>query len=198
MSNKIATNKLSPKQPINPLGGVTQNDMKTAEEILKNTLGDIRYGLNGNEMNNQIIHAMEMYLLQSSLPSPSLPSDEEGLMREIFGEHYLKLIEVKYSSPAQYNDLTGGTILAINYFKEKLSVYSTRIAEMEREMKGLTEALKGELVLNDLLRDGHFKNKDGMPIVKYIDKPNKGDVAYIRHDAMVKKINSIIKSTTTP
>lgn len=119
-------------------------------------------------------------------------------MREIFGEHYLKLIEVKYSSPAQYNDLTGGTILAINYFKEKLSVYSTRIAEMEREMKGLTEALKGELVLNDLLRDGHFKNKDGMPIVKYIDKPNKGDVAYIRHDAMVKKINSIIKSTTTP
>jgi hypothetical protein len=109
--------------------------MKTAEEILKNTLGDIRYGLNGNEMNNQIIHAMEMYLLQSSLPSPSLPSDEEGLMREIFGEHYLKLIEVKYSSPAQYNDLTGGTILAINYFKEKLSVYSTRIAEMEREIE---------------------------------------------------------------
>ena len=57
--------------------------MKTAEEILKDTLGDIRYGLNGNEMNKQIIHAMEMYLLQSSLPSPSLPSDEEGLMREI-------------------------------------------------------------------------------------------------------------------
>jgi hypothetical protein len=51
--------------------------MKTAEEILKDTLGDIRYGLNGNEMNKQIIHAMEMYLLQSSLPSPSLPSDEE-------------------------------------------------------------------------------------------------------------------------
>ena len=168
--------------------------MKTAEEILKDTLGDIRYGLNGNEMNNQIIHAMEMYLLQSSLPSPSLPSDEEkkkSVINKILDDLPIREVRGEMSPDEWYGWFE-------EVYDKAFSLCSTRIAEMEREMKGLTEALKGELVLNDLLRDGHFKNKDGMPIVKYIDKPNKGDVAYIRHDAMVKKINSIIKSTTTP
>jgi hypothetical protein len=168
--------------------------MKTAEEILKNTLGDIRYGLNGNEMNNQIIHAMEMYLLQSSLPSPSLPSDEEGLMREIFGEHYLKLIEVKYSSPAQYNDLTGGTILAINYFKEKLSVYSTRIAEMEREMKAQSSRM---MQLENALKDSQLLLKNFKSYATDSSAPvYYGGVSL--DDALNTNWNLIKSTTTTP
>lgn len=54
------------------------------------------------------------------------------------------------------------------------------------------KCISGSLLLHDILQVGNFKNEDGMPVVKMVDKPNGGSVAYIRHDAMVKKLNSIM------
>ncbi len=116
--------------------------MKTAEEILKDTLGDIRYGLNGNEMNNQIIHAMEMYLLQSSLPSPSLPSDEE-IKAYYTNQHFHHIDGRNYK--IKNNHIEGA--------KWMRSLCSTRIAEMEMEVKRLRFMIDNGLGSKDIQND---------------------------------------------
>lgn len=40
-----------------------------------------------------------------------------------------------------------------------------------------------------------IKNEDGMPVVSYVDKPNGGSVAYLRHDVVVNRLNGMIESS---
>jgi len=52
--------------------------------------------------------------------------------------------------------------------------------------------ISGSLLLLDLFQVAGIKNEDGMAVIEYIDKPNGGSVAYVRHDAMVNKLNSLL------
>ena len=53
--------------------------------------------------------------------------------------------------------------------------------------------VSGSLLLHDLFQVAAIENEDGMPVIKYVDKPNGGSVAYVRHDAMVNKLNALLK-----
>ena len=53
--------------------------------------------------------------------------------------------------------------------------------------------VSGSLLLHDLFQVANIKNEDGMPVIKYVDKPNGGSVAYVRYDAMVKKLDNLFK-----
>lgn len=53
--------------------------------------------------------------------------------------------------------------------------------------------VSGSLLLLDLMQVANIKNEDGMPVISYLDKPNGGSVAYVRHDAMVKKLNNLLE-----
>ena len=122
--------------------------MKKAEEILKDTLGDIRYGLNGNEMNKQIIHAMEMYLLQSP-PSTSLPSDEEQKKLVIYKIlHDLPICDMRGKMS---NDEWYGWFEEV--YDKALSIASAKIAEMEREMERLRFMIDNGLGAKDIQND---------------------------------------------
>lgn len=48
-------------------------------------------------------------------------------------------------------------------------------------------------VLKKLLERGQETNTDGMPVVKWVDKDNKGCLAYLRYDAVIYEINAAIK-----
>jgi Protein of unknown function (DUF551) len=48
--------------------------------------------------------------------------------------------------------------------------------------------------LYELMQVANIKNEDGMQVVEYINKPNGGSIAYLRHDAVVKKLNKILQS----
>lgn len=50
----------------------------------------------------------------------------------------------------------------------------------------------GSLLLLELMQVAAIKNEDGMPVVEYVDKPNGGSVAYLRHDAVVNKLNALL------
>lgn len=79
---------------------------------------------------------------------------------------------------------------------EQINRMVETIQQLEKEnaeLKLRLGAVSGSLLLHDLFKIANFKNKDGMPVVKYIDKPSGGSIAYIRHDAMVKKLNAILK-----
>lgn len=52
--------------------------------------------------------------------------------------------------------------------------------------------ISGSWLLFELMQVAAIKNEDGMPIVHYVDKPNGGSVAYLRHDAVVNKLNSML------
>lgn len=56
--------------------------------------------------------------------------------------------------------------------------------------------VSGSLLLHDLFQVAAIKNEDGMPVIKYVSKPNGGSVAYVRHDAMVNKLNSLNTTNT--
>lgn len=79
---------------------------------------------------------------------------------------------------------------------EDLTTEVTRLREALEEGELKLKSIKGELILHDLFQIAAFKNEDGMPVIKYVDKPNGGSVAYIRHDSMVKKINSFTQALT--
>lgn len=53
--------------------------------------------------------------------------------------------------------------------------------------------MSGSALLRELLQIADVENEDGMPVIKYVDTPNGGSVAYVRHDAMVKKLNTLLK-----
>lgn len=62
------------------------------------------------------------------------------------------------------------------------------------EQKGLDAPLvSGLLLLHDLFQVANIKNEDGMPVIKYVDKPNGGSVAYVRYDAMIQKLDNLLK-----
>ncbi len=63
---------------------------------------------------------------------------------------------------------------------------------MEQNSKDI-DAFSSSLVLLDLMQVANFKNEDGIPLIEYVSKPNGGSVAYVRHDAMVNRINALIK-----
>lgn len=70
------------------------------------------------------------------------------------------------------------------------------IQQLEKEnadLKLRLGAVSGSLLLHDLFQVANIKNEDGMPVIKFVDKPNGGSVAYVRHDAMVKKLNTLLK-----
>ena len=115
----------------------------TAEEILKDTLGELRYSLIGIELTKQIIHAMEMYLLQSS--HPTIPSDEEI---EI---HYPCELgqEVRMEENYSY-----GEIIKANYHRRQgakwmRSICQAKLAESEREMKEFRQLARLISALNE-------------------------------------------------
>lgn len=58
---------------------------------------------------------------------------------------------------------------------------------------GTKPHVSGSFLLFELMQIAAIKNEDGMPIVHYVDKPNGGSVAYLRHDAVVNKLNSMLK-----
>jgi hypothetical protein len=53
--------------------------------------------------------------------------------------------------------------------------------------------VSGSLLLHDLFHVAAIENEDGMPVIKWIDKPNGGSIAYVRYDAMVNKLNALLK-----
>lgn len=55
--------------------------------------------------------------------------------------------------------------------------------------------VSGSLLLYELMQVAAIKNEDGMPVISYVDKPNGGSVAYLRHDAVVKKLNSMMDTS---
>ena len=164
--------------------------MKTAEEILKDTLGDIRYGLNGNEMNNQIIHAMEMYLLQSSLPSPSLPSDEEkkkSVINKILDDLPIREVRGEMSPDEWYGWFE-------EVYDKAFSLCSTRIAEMEREMKAQSSRM---MQLENALKDSQLLLKNFKSYATDSSAPvYYGGVSL--DDALNTNWNLIKSTTTTP
>ena len=69
------------------------------------------------------------------------------------------------------------------------------IFSIENESKALRQPLvSGSLLFAELLQKAELKNEDGMPVVEYVDKPNGGSVAYLRHDAVVKKLNQLLSN----
>ena len=70
------------------------------------------------------------------------------------------------------------------------------INQLEKENENLKlrlSSVSGSLLLRDLFQVAAIENEDCMPVIKYVDKPNGGSVAYVRHDAMVKKLNALLK-----
>jgi hypothetical protein len=63
----------------------------------------------------------------------------------------------------------------------------------ESRLSGVIVGFNGSSVLNDLMQVANVKNEDGMPVVSYVDKPNGGSMAYLRYDAVVKRLNTLIK-----
>jgi len=91
--------------------------------------------------------------------------------------------------------------VATRLSKETNRVYIAEALEKllaEAQSKVLESTLKptvsGSFLLAKLLEEAEVQNEDGMESVKYIDKPNGGSVAYLRHDAVVKKLNQLLKS----
>lgn len=79
---------------------------------------------------------------------------------------------------------------------EQINGMVETIQQLEKEnaeLKLRLAAVSGSLLLHDLFQVANIKNEDGMPVIKYVDKPNGGSVAYVRHDAMVKKLNTLLK-----
>ena len=79
---------------------------------------------------------------------------------------------------------------------EQINDMVETIHQLEKEnaeLKLRLVAVSGSLLLHDLFQVANIKNEDGMPVIKYVDKPNGGSVAYVRHDAMVKKLNTLLK-----
>lgn len=72
--------------------------------------------------------------------------------------------------------------------KVKLSQLSSNTSEL----KGIINAFSGTLLLQNLMQVANVENDDGMPVIKHFDKANGGSIAYVRYDAMVKKLNTLV------
>ena len=68
-----------------------------------------------------------------------------------------------------------------------------KVNEENEKLKFRLSNVSGSLLLHDLFQVAAIENEDGMPVIKYADKPNGGSVAYVRHDAMVNKLNALLK-----
>ena len=53
--------------------------------------------------------------------------------------------------------------------------------------------VSGALLLSKLFDEAKLKDEDGMPVVHYVEKPNGGGIAYLRYDAVVKKLNAMLE-----
>ena len=79
---------------------------------------------------------------------------------------------------------------------EQINGMVETIQQLEKEnaeLKLRLAAVSGSLLLHDLFQVANIKNEDGMPVIKYVDKANGGSVDYVRQDAMVKKLNTLLK-----
>jgi hypothetical protein len=79
-----------------------------------------------------------------------------------------------------------------DYLALILERYAAQFTQEQKPI-GNVDAFKGSSILQDLCQAAAIKNEDGMPVIKYVDKPNGGSVAYVRHDAMVNKLNTLVK-----
>lgn len=68
-----------------------------------------------------------------------------------------------------------------------------KVNEENENLKFRLSSVSGSLLLHDLFQVAAIENEDGMPVIKHVDKPNGGSVAYVRHDAMVNKLNGLLK-----
>jgi hypothetical protein len=76
------------------------------------------------------------------------------------------------------------------------TVDSSTNAQVEQVCQPIAKpSVSGSLLLYDLMQVAAIKNEDGMPVVSYVDKPNGGSIAYLRHDAVVKRLNDMIKDS---
>ena len=81
----------------------------------------------------------------------------------------------------------------LNTLYEKCICQSTQSQSDAVEFaEWVKNGFNGQVVLKDLLDNGQFVNENGMSVIKMIDNPNGGFIAYIRHDAMVKKLNTLV------
>lgn len=64
---------------------------------------------------------------------------------------------------------------------------------VQRELiESVERGFNGQTILLELMQIANVKNEDGMPVIEYVEKPNGGSVAYVRHDVLVKKLNTLI------
>lgn len=73
----------------------------------------------------------------------------------------------------------------------EIRVYEMVIQLIEKREAENMPVVSGSLLLHDLFQVAAIKNEDEMEVIKYIDKPNGGSVAYVRYDAVVNKLNSL-------
>ena len=67
-----------------------------------------------------------------------------------------------------------------------------KVNEENENLKFRLSSVSGSLLLHDLFQVAAIENEDSMPVIKYIDKPNGESVAYVRYDAMVNKLNTLL------
>lgn len=60
------------------------------------------------------------------------------------------------------------------------------------------KTVSGSMLLLELFQVAGIENEDGMKVIEHINKPNGGSVAYVRHDAMVNKLNSLNDANKLP
>lgn len=77
--------------------------------------------------------------------------------------------------------------------KSALVALAATLGKENEQLIDKLSPLSSNLFL-DLMRDPRAKNEDGMPIVMYVDKPNGGNIIYFRYDAVIKQLNTILKS----
>lgn len=78
-------------------------------------------------------------------------------------------------------------------YEDELQGQIDDLKEENEKLKFRLSLVSGSLLLHDLFQVAAIENEDGMPVIKYVDKPNGGSVAYVRHDAMVNKLNALLK-----
>jgi len=100
---------------------------------------------------------------------------------------------MKIISTEEYNQLVD----CMNNVNKALKELKLKNEKLETELNAVKNNLapdvSGSLLLHDLFAVAAIENEDGMPVIKYVDKPNGGSVAYVRHDAMVNKLNGLLK-----
>jgi hypothetical protein len=150
-------------------------------------------------MEKQIETVVEMAANKYPLIHPDIDDYENEeciLQRKAFIEGYKAANAAVQGYREALEKIAGG------YYGKVAIVEMAAEALSKAEYKGdnyilitdVKNLFNASVFLYELMQVANIKNEDGMQVVEYINKSNGGSVAYLRHDAVVKKLNTILQS----